>query len=143
MNTSLKGKLDKIVPKVNLSIDNVNVKNVPSNTTVTMLSSKVDLTADGEKINGLVNLNNAQVLNPMAKITAPSAKITFGEKDINIDNAYILLNNSRIDITGRINDYTNKNLKFNICGLWLVQKANYRYLLMWLETIKHKISHSI
>lgn len=114
MNTSLKGKLDKIVPKVNLSIDNVNVKNVPSNTTVTMLSSKVDLTADGEKINGLVNFNNAKVINPMARVTAPSAKITFGEKDINIDNAYILLNNSRIDITGKVSDYANKNLKFNI-----------------------------
>ena len=114
MNTTLKGKLDKIVPKVNLSIDNVNVKNVPSNTTVTLLNSKVDLTTDGKKIDGLVNVNNAKVINPMAKISAPTAKITFGEKDININSAYILLNNSRIDITGKVNDYASKNLNFNI-----------------------------
>lgn len=114
MSASIKGKLDKIVPKVNLSIDNVNLKNIPSNTTVKVVNTNIDLTTDGKKTNGLISVSSAKVINPMAVISAPTAKITFGEKDININNAYILLNNSRIDITGKVADYTTKNLKFNI-----------------------------
>ena len=114
MSTSIKGKLDKIVPKVHLSIDNVNLKNIPSNTTVKVVNTNIDLTTDGKKTNGLISVSSAKVINPMAVISAPTAKITFGEKDININNAYILLNNSRIDITGKVADYTTKNLKFNI-----------------------------
>lgn len=114
MSTSIKGRLDKIVPKVHLSIDNVNLKNIPSNTTVKVVNTNIDLTTDGKKTNGLISVSSAKVINPMAVISAPTAKITFGEKDININNAYILLNNSRIDITGKVADYTTKNLKFNI-----------------------------
>ena len=114
MSTSIKGRLDKIVPKVHLSIDNVNLKNIPSNTTVKVVNTNIDLTTDGKKTNGLISVSSAKVINPMAVISAPTAKITFGEKDININNAYILLDNSRIDITGKVADYTTKNLKFNI-----------------------------
>lgn len=50
MSASIKGKLDKIVPKVNLSIDNVNLKNIPSNTTVKVVNTNIDLTTDGKKL---------------------------------------------------------------------------------------------
>ena len=87
---------------------------VKANTTVKVVNTNIDLTTDGKKTNGLISVSSAKVINPMAVISAPTAKITFGEKDININNAYILLNNSRIDITGKVADYTTKNLKFNI-----------------------------
>ena len=114
MNTVIKGRLDKIVPKVNLSVDNINLKNIPSNTSIKVANSKVDLTTDGKKMDGLVNIIGAKVINPMATVSAPNAKISFGEKDININSAYILLNNSRIDITGKVADYMTKNLTFNV-----------------------------
>ena len=56
MNASINGKLDKIVPKVNLSIDNVNLKNTPSNTSIRVANSKVNLTTDGKKMDGLVTM---------------------------------------------------------------------------------------
>ena len=114
MNASINGKLDKIVPKVNLSIDNVNLKNTPSNTSIRVANSKVNLTTDGKKMDGLVNVAGAKVINPMATISAPLTKISFGEKDILINSAYIILDNSRIDITGKVADYMSKNLIFNI-----------------------------
>ncbi len=114
LNALLKGKLDKIVPKIDLSIDNVNVKNLPSDTTVTVANSKVNLTTDGVKTNGGVNVVNAKVINPMAVISAPNAKITFGEKDLTVDSAYLLLNKSRIDLTGKVADYMTDKINFNI-----------------------------
>ena len=114
MNTFIKGRLDKIVPKVNLSIDNVNLKNMPSKSLIKVNNSKIDLTTDGKKANGLINVAGVKIINPMGTISAPSAKILFGEKDIVINSAYILLNNSRVDITGKVTDYMSKNLEFNI-----------------------------
>ena len=65
-------------------------------------------------MDGLVNVAGAKVINPMATISAPLTKISFGEKDILINSAYIILDNSRIDITGKVADYMSKNLTFNI-----------------------------
>ena len=114
LNVLLKGKLEKIVPKVYISADNVNVKNIPSSTVVTMEKSLVDLVTDGVKTNGKIDVNNVKIINPMAKVSAPKADILFGDKDILINNAYLLFNNSRIDMSGKISDYTNKNINFDI-----------------------------
>lgn len=114
MNASLKGKLNKPVPALNLSVDNVNLKNKPSNTAVILTNTKIDISTDGKKYGGVVNLNNLLISNPMAKIKAPKVKITIGEKDIIIDDAYMLLDNSRIDITGKITDYLSKKLAIDI-----------------------------
>ncbi len=114
MDATLKGKLSNPTPALNLSIDNVNIKNIPTNTTLTLANSKVDVQTDGKTFNGIINAANANIINPMAKIKAPAAKITIGEKDIKIDNTYILLDNSRIDISGSITDYAGKNLAMDI-----------------------------
>lgn len=113
-NVILKGKLDKVVPKILLSLDNLNVKNIPSDTTVILRNSKIDLTTDGKKTNGVINVNNLSILNPMAKIVAPAAKITVGEKDILVENSYFNLNNSKINLNGKISDYMTKNINFDI-----------------------------
>ncbi len=114
VNTLLKGRLDKIVPSVKLSIDNINMKNIPSNTSLKLASATVDLSSDGKKINGVINALNADVINPLVKISIPDVQITAGEKDIMIDKANLLLNNSNINITGKITDYLSKNLKLDI-----------------------------
>ena len=114
LDASLTGKLDKPVPKVSLNVDNVNIKNIPSNTSVILMSSNTDVNTDGKSFTGGIDINNLKVLNPVANISAPKSKISFGQKDINIDNAYVLLNNSRIDITGRVSDYTTKDINLDI-----------------------------
>lgn len=114
MDATLKGKLSKPIPSLDLSIDNVNIKNKPSNTSVTLANTIVTVSTDGKKYDGVVDLTNLLINNPMAKIKAPKAKVSIGEKDININNAYILLNNSRIDITGKITDYLNKKIAIDI-----------------------------
>lgn len=114
LDASLTGKLEKPVPKVSLSIDNINVKNIPSNTSVTLLNSKANVNTDGKTFTGGIDISNLNIINPVAKISAPKSKVSFGQKDINIDNAYLMLNNSRIDITGKVSDYTTKNINFDV-----------------------------
>lgn len=114
MDASLKGKLAKPSPALNLSIDNVNIKNIPSNTTLKLANSTVNLTCDSKTYNGVINAQSAGISNPAANISMPQAKITADEKNITIDNTYLMLDNSKIDIAGKISDYTNKNISMNI-----------------------------
>ncbi len=113
-NILVKGKLDKILPKINISIDNVDIKNTPSNTSIKAPKSVIDLETDGKTASGGINISDVKIVNPMAVVTAPSAKITIGEKDINIDSAYIMLDNSRIDITGKVSDYMTQNINIAV-----------------------------
>ena len=114
VDTLLKGRLDKIVPKVKLTVDNLNLKNKPSNTTLKLASTIVDLMTDGKKMNGSVNTSGVFVTHPMAKISMPKALVSFGEKDITIDSADLYVDNSKINLTGKISDYLSKNLTLDI-----------------------------
>ncbi len=114
LNVDVKGRLDKIQPRVNLSIDNVNVKNIPSNTSLTLANAGANVYTDGKIAGGTVNINNAKVINPAVVLTAPKAEMVIGEKDIDIKNAYVLYENTRIDIAGKISDYLAKNIKLNL-----------------------------
>lgn len=114
LNVDVKGRLDKIQPRVNLSIDNVNVKNIPSNTSFTLVNAGANIYTYGKIAGGTVNINNAKIINPAVVLTAPKAEMVIGEKDIDIKNAYVLYENTRIDITGKISDYLAKNIKLNL-----------------------------
>lgn len=114
LDAALKGKLSKPVPTVDLSVDRVNIKNIPTDTTLAILNSTVNLTADGKTYKGIVNAESVNIMNPMAKVAVPQAKVTLDDKNIAIDNTYLMLDNSRIDIAGKVTDYANKNIAMNI-----------------------------
>lgn len=113
-NISIKGRLDKISPKINVNINNINVKNIPSNTILALQQAIINLTTDGKNIGGAIDVSNGKAINPALTVALPVAKLALDEKDININNAYILFDGSRIDITGKILDYMAQNIKLDI-----------------------------
>ena len=117
MDASLKGKLTAPIPAVKLNIDDVNIKNIPTDTTVALANCNIDLNTDGKTFSGNINANSASVINPLATLKMPSAKISIDDKDIKINNARITLDNSKIDITGGIYDYLKKlTINLNASG---------------------------
>lgn len=114
LNASVSGKFKKLVPLVDLKLDNLNVLNKPSNTTVKMSNSKFNISAEDNSYKGILDIDSVQILNPMAKILVPRAKITIDPSDINIADTYLVYDNSRIDIEGSVEDYASKNLSINI-----------------------------
>ena len=113
-NVLLKGRLDKITPEVNVSVDNVDLKNIPSNTSLKAPKSVLELLTDGKTASGKVSVSDAKIINPIASVSVPSVKLSLGDKDINIDSAYLLYNNARIDVSGKISDYLSQNLNLDI-----------------------------
>ena len=114
MDAEIKGKLSNIIPTVNLDISNFDMKNIPSDTRITMPNAKVIVNTEGKAFRGNLTTNQLRIINPMASILVPETSVLIGEKDINIQKAYLLLNNSRIDITGDISDYINDRMKINL-----------------------------
>ena len=113
-NATIKGKLNNISPKINIDIDNLNLKNIPSDTHVILNNANTNIQTDGKKYSGKIGFNNLKFINQLANVSVPDSKISIDEKNINLDKTYILLNNSRIDITGKISDYMSKAIGINI-----------------------------
>lgn len=111
----LEGRLTSLIPSVSLSIDNVNIRNIASDTTIKLNKAIFDITTDNNSYEGLLNINSADIISPLATIKIPQSELTLDEKDLNINNAYIILDNSRIDITGSVSDYADpEDVSINI-----------------------------
>lgn len=115
MEAIWQGKLSAPVPSVSLSVDNLNIKNIPSNMTLKLKRALFDITTDDNAYEGLLNIETADIVSPFATVKAPRAEVTINEKDVNIDSAYILVDNSRIDISGSVKDYADpEDVSINI-----------------------------
>lgn len=102
------GTFQQLKPSLNLSLNNINIFNKPSSTSVKLKDTKLNIIGENESYKGIINLDSAQLINPAASVSVPSARVTLDTKDINIEDTYLTLNNSKIDINGKISDYTGK-----------------------------------
>lgn len=114
LDASLTGKLSSIVPSLNVLVSNLDVKNLPSDTRVTMPKASFVIDSDGKAFKGDLSVSDLKVSNPMAVISMPETEVIIGEKNIDINKAYLLFNNSRIDITGSIANYINDKIKIDV-----------------------------
>ena len=115
MEAILQGRLSAPVPSVSLSVDNLNIKNIPSNMSLKLKKALFDITTEEGAYEGLLNIEAADIVSPFASVKAPRAEVTVNEKDITIDSAYVLVDNSRIDLSGSINDYADsEDVSINI-----------------------------
>lgn len=115
LNGTIKGKLDTVKPLINISIDNINLYNKPTKAHIVLANAKVDAQTTGAKTNGIAQVKGLKViLSGLPTFSIPNSKISFDEKNINFDNAYVCLNNSKIYILGKIKDYTSPNMNINL-----------------------------
>ncbi len=115
LNGIVKGKLDKIKPQINVDISNINIYNKPNKAGVILSQAKVEAETDGIKTNGTGLIKGLKIsLSGLPTFSVPNSKISFNEKDINLDNVYVNLNNSKINILGKIKDYTTSKMNIDI-----------------------------
>ena len=113
-DVSLGGRLNNLIPDAKIYVNNVNIKNKPSDTKITLNRANVDFDTDGKTYSGKIDIDNAAINNPLTSVKAPKSLISFGQKDIIIENSSIYLNNSKIDIKGKISDYISEKINFDI-----------------------------
>ena len=113
-DAQIKGKLDKIEPIAEVKVNNVNLTNKPSDTTIKFNLANIKISSDGKNYKGDINSNAISVTNPAAKFTLPQLKVNLNEKDVKISDTYLLIDNSKINISGNVTNYTTKDLSINI-----------------------------
>lgn len=113
-NAVIKGALSEIKPDVTLSADNINIYSKTAKARVLLNKAIVKLLLSKDNLNGDIDINSLKLKNDMASVSIPKSLISMDKKDINIKNSSVLINNSRIGVTGSVKDYSNENLNMNI-----------------------------
>ncbi len=102
-DAALSGKLNKPELTLNLTVDDFNLKNKPSQTSIVLPDASVNFKSAEQS--GTITSQQIKILNPMLTVAVPAVKLNADKNDIVISDTYILLNNSRIDVAGKIADY--------------------------------------
>ncbi len=113
-NASLIGNFQSLKPSLDLSLDNLDIFNKPSESTIKLKTAKVNVNTENTSYKGTIDINSIEFINPLAIITVPLSKITIDPENIEINNTYMLFNNSKIDILGEIKDYAGKKPSIDI-----------------------------
>lgn len=114
LDASVKGPLCKLTPKVDFSMNDLDIKNIPADTRITMPKAQVVINTKENTFIGNINTKSLKISNPLLAISMPEANVKIDDKNINFENTYLFFNNSRIDITGGISNYLNKKLNINV-----------------------------
>ena len=114
LNALIKGALNEIKPDIKLSADNINIYNKTAQVRILLNNAIIKLLLSKDSFNGNIDINSLKLKHDMASVSIPKALITMNKKDINIKNSYVMVNNSKVDVTGAVKDYSNENLNMDI-----------------------------
>ncbi len=111
---NIKGTLKDLKPKVYTVVENVNIYNKPLKSQILLSKMFTDLTLQNKNFAGTMALNSLIFKQNKNVISVPATNLTFNNKDALIKNSSILINNSKINITGQVKNYLKENLNINI-----------------------------
>lgn len=126
MNVDIKGKLDKINPLVKINLENLNIKNVPANTTLKAPLTVINITSDGKTFSGNAKSTNLLAINPAAKVSIPNIAMNIREDELEITQTPVTIDKIKINVSGKIKNYlkdkmtldfvTTGNIKSDLIG---------------------------
>ncbi|MBQ3311479.1 hypothetical protein IJG72_05310 [bacterium] len=121
LNGIVKGNLKNVKPEINITANNINLFNKPSNANIILSNTKIQAQTTGVKTNGIGTIKDLKLaIKGLPTFSVPDSTISFDEKDIKLDNVYVKLNNSKIDLLGSIQDYISTNANINITAAGMV-----------------------
>ena len=113
MKADVTGRLDKINPAVKVDLNNINIKNIPSNTTLRLPTTTVGITTDGKTFSGTAKSSNILIVNPCAKISAPQINAAIKENEIDIAQTPVTVEKINFNISGKIKNYLTEKIELN------------------------------
>ena len=119
VNADIKGKLEEIVPKANILLENLSLTDSVNNFTLTNKQIKSEITAQNNDFNGIIDLTSMNVKLPDLNLTLqnPSMQLAFNNKDIELKPADIYLDKSVFVTAGQVKNYMTKpDYKFVMKG---------------------------
>ena len=113
VNAIIKGKLDKIKPVIKLSIDNLDLKNVPADLRLKAPITTVDITSDGKTFGGNAVSKNVKLINPALSASAPIIKANISPEVIEITQTPVTIEKIKTNISGKISNYLTEKISLD------------------------------
>ena len=123
LNTALQGKLLEIKPEINATVQSVNIYNKPGAARITLANALAKFLYNGKTASGNIDVNSFGVKVAGANVTVPKGSIVVEPDIIKIQNLYVLLNSSRVDVKGNIKDYMNDKMAINLSASGAIQSS--------------------
>ena len=110
MEAFIKGKLDKINPVINLSIIDLDLKNIPSDLRLKAPATEVNITSDGKTFGGIAKSFDVKLINPAATVYAKSVFANVKPDVIEITETPVKIEKINTVIQGKITNYLTEKI---------------------------------
>ncbi len=110
LKADIVGKLDKIKPTAKLLLNNIDIKNIPSNTTLKLPNTNIDIIADVKGFSGTAVAENIKVLNPAASVSVPKVSANIQPDVIEITNTPVKVEKINFNVSGKIKNYLTEKI---------------------------------
>ncbi len=110
MEAFIKGKLDKINPLINLSIINLDMKNIPSDLRLKAPATEVHILSDGKTFSGDAKSFDVKLINPVATAYAKSILANIQPDTIEIVENPVVIEKINTTIQGKITGYLTEKI---------------------------------
>jgi len=120
----INGKLSSLEPELVSSVENLKIYNKPSAINLDLAKLQLNANYDGKILAGSLKIMDLLAQSGSSVIKVPDTNILLDSKDVNVKKAYVLLNNSRIDITGGIKDYVSDKMTINLSAKGRLQSSD-------------------
>ena len=99
------GKLDKIKPTANVLLSNINLKNIPANTVLSLPKTNLNIVSDGKTFSGNILASDVKVINPAVIVNVPNLKTNIKEDVIEITPTSLTADKIKLVLSGKIKNY--------------------------------------
>ena len=110
MDATIKGKLESINPVIKLSIDNLDLKNIPADLRLKAPLTKVNITSDGKTFGGSAQSTNVKLINPALTASAQTIKANITPDTIEITPTPVNIEKIQTNISGKITNYLTEKI---------------------------------
>ncbi len=110
LKADIVGKLDKIKPTAKVVLNNIDIKNIPSNTTLKLPNTCIDIIADGQSFSGTAISENIKVINPAAGVNIPKVSANIMPDVIEITQTPITVEKINFNVSGKIKNYLTEKI---------------------------------
>lgn len=110
LKADIVGKLDKIKPTAKVVLNNIDIKNIPSNTTLKLPKTNIEIIADGQSFSGTAVSENIRVINPAAGVSVPKISANILPDVIEITQTPVKIEKINCNVSGKIKNYLTEKI---------------------------------
>ena len=91
-------------------MNNIDIKNIPSNTALKLPQTEVNIFSDGKIFSGTATSNNIKIINPAAGISLPKVIANIKEDCIEIPQTAVKVEKINFNVSGKIKNYLTQKI---------------------------------